>query len=87
MANHFLIGQLPKGLRPRKLEDSEDKATSEIEFDLIRPVHLGAGWILALKPGRKGYKATDPERDKDAQKAISGHWSFFTHMTHAHTLT
>ena len=53
IANKFLIGQLPDHLRPRKLHVTDDPGTTQLEFDLIRPIYLGSGWILVVHPGRK----------------------------------
>ena len=74
IANKFLIGQLPDHLRPRKLDVTDDPGTTQLEFDLIRPIYLGSGWILVVHPGRKAYRASDEIKDKNAQKALSGHW-------------
>ena len=74
IANKFLIGQLPDHLRPRKLDVTDDPGTTQLEFDLIRPIYLGSGWILVVHPGRKAFRASDEIKDKNAQKALSGHW-------------
>jgi len=74
IANKFLIGQLPEYLRPRKLDMPDDSGTTQLEFDLIRPIYLGSGWILVVHPGRKAFRASDEIKDMNAQKALSGHW-------------
>ncbi len=70
IANKFLIGQLPDHLRPRKLDVTDGPGTTQLEFDLIRPIY---GWILVVHPGRKAYRASEI-KDMNAQKALSNHW-------------
>ena len=74
IANKFLIGELPSHLKPRQLDVPEDAGSTQLEFDLIRPIYLGNGWILVVQPGRKAHRARDEAKEKDGQKALSGHW-------------
>ena len=51
-----------------------------LEFDLLRPVYMGGGWVLVCSPcGSKGRvqpleQLRQDEKSQTFQKGLSGHW-------------
>jgi hypothetical protein len=49
---------------------TDDPGTTLLEFDLIRPIYLGSGWILVAHPGRKAYRASDDQGQECTESSL-----------------